>query len=60
MEKKNIYICATMDTKGEEAVFLKEQIEACGNNGIIIDGSRRKCDKGYLSTIRRNRSPRLP
>ncbi|MBQ7737122.1 MAG: Tm-1-like ATP-binding domain-containing protein [Oscillospiraceae bacterium] len=47
MEKKNIYICATMDTKGEEAVFLKEQIEACGNNGIIIDVSLRKCDKEY-------------
>ena len=47
MEKKNIYICATMDTKGEEAVYLKQQIEACGNRGIIIDVSLRKCSRDY-------------
>ena len=47
MDKKNIYICATMDTKGEEAVYLKEQIEACGNNAYIIDVSLRHSNKNY-------------
>lgn len=47
MEEKNIYICATMDTKGEEAMYLKEQIEACGNRAHIIDIALRATPKQY-------------
>ena len=47
MKQKNIYICATMDTKGEEAVYLKEQIEACGNRAHIIDVALRPTKKDY-------------
>ena len=46
-QPKNIYICATMDTKGEEAMYLKRQIEACGNRAYIIDVALRETEKGY-------------
>lgn len=47
MEKKNIYICATIDTKGEEAFYLKKQIEACGNNAYVIDIALRSTPENY-------------
>ena len=47
MQEKNIYICATMDTKGEEAMYLKQQIEACGNRAYIIDIALRATPKQY-------------
>jgi uncharacterized protein (UPF0261 family) len=34
---KTIVIVATMDTEGEEALFLKEQIEKKGHRTIVID-----------------------
>lgn len=34
---KTIAILATLDTKGPEAVYLKEQIQSFGNKAIIID-----------------------
>ena len=37
----------TMDTKGEEAMYLKRQIEACGNRAYIIDVALRETEKGY-------------
>ena len=35
--KKTIIILATLDTKGEEAGFLKDQIQKLGNDTIVID-----------------------
>jgi len=35
--KNSIIILATLDTKGEEAGFLRDQIEKLGNNTIVID-----------------------
>ncbi len=37
MEKKNIVLCATMDTKSTEARFLRNEIEALGHTVRIID-----------------------
>ncbi len=34
---KKIIILATLDTKGPEAGYLKEQIKEFGNEAIIID-----------------------
>src|SRR4030042_1210492 len=34
---KKIAILATLDTKGHEAHYLREQIEACGEKAIMID-----------------------
>lgn len=37
MKRKNIVIIATLDTKGEEAEFLKKLIESKGHNVIVVD-----------------------
>ncbi|MCJ7619018.1 MAG: Tm-1-like ATP-binding domain-containing protein, partial [Anaerolineae bacterium] len=34
---KNIVIVATLDTKGEEASYLKELIEKRGHKAILVD-----------------------
>lgn len=47
MDEKNIYICATMDTKGDEAMYLKKEIEACGNRAYLIDIALRSTPKRY-------------
>ncbi len=37
MSKKTIAILATLDTKGAEAGFLREQIEALGGEALLVD-----------------------
>ncbi len=37
MGGKNIVVLATLDTKGQEAQYLREQIESTGNAATIID-----------------------
>ncbi len=37
MSKKQIVVLATLDTKGDEARFLREQIEASGDSAVVID-----------------------
>lgn len=37
MSGKTIVVLATLDTKGKEAQFLREQIEKMGNQGLVID-----------------------
>jgi uncharacterized protein (UPF0261 family) len=34
---KTIAVLATLDTKGEEAVFLREQLEALGSRALVVD-----------------------
>ena len=34
---KTIAVLATLDTKGPEGQYLREQIEACGENALLID-----------------------
>jgi uncharacterized protein (UPF0261 family) len=36
---RNIIVLATLDTKGAEAQFVKDQIEGCGLQAILIDTS---------------------
>ncbi|MBI4529953.1 MAG: Tm-1-like ATP-binding domain-containing protein [Candidatus Latescibacteria bacterium] len=37
MSGKTIVVLATLDTKGREAEYLREQIEMCGDKALIID-----------------------
>ncbi len=37
MPKKVIAVLATLDTKGQEAEFLREQLEALGSRALLID-----------------------
>ena len=37
MPKKVIAVLATLDTKGEEAEFLREQLEALGSRALLVD-----------------------
>ncbi len=37
MSGKNIVVLATLDTKGQEALFLREQIESLGHAATIVD-----------------------
>ncbi|HDJ97461.1 MAG TPA: UPF0261 family protein, partial [Thermofilum sp.] len=37
MSGKNIVIIATLDTKGEEAEYLKKLIEDKGHKAIVVD-----------------------
>jgi uncharacterized protein (UPF0261 family) len=37
MMKKTLAVLATLDTKGPEGQYVKEQIEECGHNGLLID-----------------------
>ncbi|MCK4522746.1 Tm-1-like ATP-binding domain-containing protein, partial [Candidatus Aerophobetes bacterium] len=37
MEKKTIIVLATLDTKGKEAQFVKEEIENRGHRVVVID-----------------------
>ncbi len=34
---KSIAVLATLDTKGKEAQFLRERIEAAGDRAVVID-----------------------
>ncbi len=47
IEKKKIVVCATMDTKGDETVYLKERIEEMGHEVCIIDVGLRRLKKAY-------------
>jgi len=48
---KTIAILATMDTKGEEAKYLKEQIESKGKKTIVIDDGMRSAPLGVKPDI---------
>ncbi|MCC6162207.1 MAG: Tm-1-like ATP-binding domain-containing protein [Acidobacteria bacterium] len=37
MAKKVIAVLATLDTKGQEAAFLREQLEALGSGALLVD-----------------------
>ena len=37
MQKKRILVVATLDTKGQEAAFVKELIESKGHSAVILD-----------------------
>ncbi|HUJ75247.1 MAG TPA: Tm-1-like ATP-binding domain-containing protein, partial [bacterium] len=37
MSGKTIAVLATLDTKGREAEFLREQIAACGQKSLVVD-----------------------
>ena len=37
MSQKTIAVLATLDTKGKEAQFLREQIEKAGDKAVVID-----------------------
>jgi len=37
MSKRQIVVLATLDTKGHEAQFLREQIEKAGDTAVVID-----------------------
>lgn len=37
MSGKTIVVLATLDTKGHEAQYLREQIEGMGDNALVID-----------------------
>src|SRR5262245_61149310 len=37
MHRKTVVVLATLDTKGREAQFLREQIEGRGHRGWVID-----------------------
>lgn len=51
MNNSNIYICATMNTKGDEAIYLKNEIEKLGNKAYIVDVSLRQADTKYQIDI---------
>ena len=37
MSKKVIAVLATLDTKGQEAEFLREQLDALGSRALLVD-----------------------
>src|SRR5512135_738370 len=37
MSKKTIVVLATLDTKGHEAQYLREQIEKFGDKALVVD-----------------------
>ena len=37
MSGKSIVVLATLDTKGHEAQYMREQIEAMGHEALIVD-----------------------
>lgn len=37
MSRRTIAVLATLDTKGEEVGYLRERIEACGGQALLID-----------------------
>ena len=37
MSGKSIVVLATLDTKGHEAQFLREQIEKSGDKALVVD-----------------------
>ena len=36
--KKMIAVLATLDTKGQESNYIREQIEQLGGSALLIDG----------------------
>src|ERR1700749_4100921 len=36
-KRRTVIVLATLDTKGEEAAFLRERIEECGLRACVID-----------------------
>lgn len=49
---KTILILATLDTKYQEAIILKEYVEKYGCRGLILDCSLRRQGSGVESTVR--------
>ena len=49
MEHNRIALIASLDTKLQETLYAKHEIESCGGQGLIIDtqhqnpGGRRRC-----------------
>ncbi|MBW1672297.1 MAG: Tm-1-like ATP-binding domain-containing protein [Deltaproteobacteria bacterium] len=41
MNEKNIVVIGTLDTKGDQILFLKHRIEELGHNAVVIDLSMR-------------------
>jgi len=39
--RKTVLIISTLDTKGEEAMYLRERIQALGLNPLLMDVSMR-------------------
>ena len=37
MNNKTVVVIATLDTKGEEAAFVKQQISALGGHALLLD-----------------------
>jgi uncharacterized protein (UPF0261 family) len=37
MSRKSIFVPATLDAKGREAEFLRQQIEAFGDQAVLVD-----------------------
>ncbi|HJB67851.1 MAG TPA: Tm-1-like ATP-binding domain-containing protein [Candidatus Fournierella excrementigallinarum] len=51
MSKKQVLLCATMDTKAKQAFYLKDEIEKYGHRVMIIDvGLRRESPPGVTFT----------
>jgi uncharacterized protein (UPF0261 family) len=52
---KTVLLIATLDTKGEEAAYLRDRILACGKSVIVLDAGMLGSPKNCLPDIRRER-----